>query len=98
MEWFRLEEVEDALNEHAVDDPEEVASMVDTWVTLLFLNISLFFLFFWSSLSLSLTHTTHTHNHIQGSKLFQLHLLDTVFGCWKSLSAVWSLKLLLFLS
>lgn len=95
MEWFRLEEVEDALNEHAVDDPEEVASMVDTWVTLLFLNISLFF---FCPLFLSLTHTTHTHNHIQGSKLFQLHLLDTVFGCWKSLSAVWSLKLLLFLS
>lgn len=57
MEWFRLEEVEDALNEHAVDDPEEVASMVDTWVTLLFLNISLFFFFV---LSFSLSHTQHT--------------------------------------
>lgn len=61
MEWFRLEEVEDALNEHAVDDPEEVASMVDTWVTLLFLNISLFF--FLSSLSLSHTHNTHSQSH-----------------------------------
>lgn len=62
MEWFRLEEVEDALNEHAVDDPEEVASMVDTWVTLLFLNISLFFLFF-CPLFLSLTHNTHSQSH-----------------------------------
>lgn len=64
MEWFRLEEVEDALNEHAVDDPEEVASMVDTWVTLLFLNISLFFfIFLVLSFSLSHTHNTHSQSH-----------------------------------